>query len=25
LTAEFNNWFELNKKVVAPPVAPITK
>ena len=25
LTAEFNAWFELNKKVVAPPVAPITK
>ena len=25
LTAEFNSWFELNKKVVAPPVAPITK
>ena len=25
LTAEFNAWFELNKKVVAPPVAPVTK
>ena len=25
LTNEFNSWFELNKKVVAPPVTPITK
>lgn len=25
LTNEFDSWFELNKKVVAPPVAPITK
>ena len=25
LTTEFNNWFELNKKVVVIPSTPITK